>query len=363
MKRILYGLIVVSFLMTLTGCAAPAAPAAPTEAPKEQATQAEVVKPTEAQVEPTKPAEQKPTEPVKEEKPFRVAMTLIGAVNDKSWNESGYNGLLKIEKELGAKIAYQERIPLTDAEESLRTFASQGYDLVIGHGDEFSEAGKVVAPEFPNVKFAVVNGANIDKNLTSISMFDEQLTYLVGVIAAKTTKSKKVGFIGGLEIPPVVRNGNGMKMGIESVDPKIQLVTTYLGDFNDAAKGKAAAEAMIEQGVDVIYYYVDQAMLGIQEAAKAKKVKLIGCIFDQHELAPDLILTSAIQDTPTAIFLAAKAAKEGTLEGKQYLYGLDSGALILAPYYDKVPADVQKAVEDAKKGIIDGSIKVPRTES
>ena len=116
---------------------------------------------------------------------------------------------------------------------------------------------------------------------------------------------------------------------------------------------------MIEQGVDVIYYYVDQAMLGIQEAAKAKKVKLIGCIFDQHEMAPELILTSAIQDTPTAIMLAGKAAKEGKLEGKQYLYGLDSGALILAPYYDLVPADVQKAVEDARKGIIDGSISSP----
>ncbi len=360
MKRILYGLIVMSLLWAMAGCAAPATP---TEAPKEQAPKVEAPKPTEAKVEPAKPAEVKPTEPAKEEKPFRVAMVLHGAINDKSWNESGYNGLVMIEKETGAKIAYQERVELTDAEEAMRTFASQGYDMVIGHGDEFSEAGKVVAPEFPAVKFAVVNGANTDKNLTSISMFDEQLTYLVGIIAAKSTTSKKVGYIGGLEIPPVVRNGNGMKMGIDSVDPKIEFTTTYLGDFNDAAKGKAAAESMIEQGVDVIYYYVDQAMLGIQEAAKGKKVKLIGCIFDQYEMAPDLILTSAIQDTPTAILLAGKAAKEGKLEGKQYLYGLDSGALILAPYRDKVSADVQKAVEDAKKGIIDGSIKVDRTES
>jgi basic membrane protein A and related proteins len=360
MKRILYGLIVVSLLMAMAGCATPAAP---TEAPKEQAPKVEAPKPTEAKVEPTKPVEVKPTEPAAAEKPYRVAMVLHGAINDKSWNESGYNGLLMIEKETGAKIAYQERVELTDAEEAMRTFASQGYDLVIGHGDEFSEAGKVVAPEFPKVMFAVVNGANVDKNLASISMFDEQLTYLVGIIAAKTTTSKKVGYIGGLEIPPVVRNGNGMKMGINSVDPKIELVTTYLGDFNDAAKGKAAAESMIEQGVDVIYYYVDQAMLGIQEAAKAKNVKLIGCIFDQREMAPDLMLTSAIQDTPTAILLAGKVAKEGKLEGKQYLYGLDSGALILAPYNDKVTTDVQKAVEDAKKGIIDGSIKVDRTES
>jgi basic membrane protein A len=354
MKRILYGLMLVSLLLVMSGCAAPAAPAA--EAPKAEAPAAEAPK-----VEEAKPAEEvKPAEAATDE--YRVAMVLHGAVNDKSWNEAGYNGLLKIEKEAGAKIAYRERIPLTDAEESMRNFASQGYDLVIGHGDEFSEAGKVVAPEFPDVQFAVVNGAYFDKNLTSISMFDEQLTYLVGIIAANMTESKKVGFIGGLEIPPVVRNGNGMEMGIKAVNPDVELITTYLGDFNDAAKGKAAAEAMIEQGVDVIYYYVDQAMLGIQEAAKAKNVKMIGCIFDQHEMAPGLILTSAIQDTPTAIMLAGKAAKTGELEGKVYLYGLDSGALILAPYYDLVPADVQKAVEDAKKGIMDGSIEVPRTE-
>ena len=213
----------------MAGCAAPAAPT--WKLPRLEAPKVEEAKPAEPVVEPTKPAEEKPAEPAAEAKPFRVAMVLHGAVNDKSWNEAGYNGLLKIEKETGAKIAYQERIPLTDAEESMRTFASQGYDLVIGHGDEFSEAGKVVAPEFPDVKFAVVNGAATDKNLTSISMFDEQLTYLVGIIAAKSTKSGKVGFIGGLEIPPVVRNGNGMKMGINAADPKVELVTTYLGDF------------------------------------------------------------------------------------------------------------------------------------
>lgn len=296
-----------------------------------------------------------------EAKPFRVAMVLHGAINDKSWNEAGYNGLVKIKEELKVETAYQEKVALADAENAMRTFASQGYDLVIGHGDEFSEAGKVVAAEFPNVKFAVVNGAHTAPNLMSISMFDEQLTYLVGIVAAKMTKTGKVGFIGGLEIPPVVRNGNGMELGAKSVNPDIVVVKTIIGDFNDAAKGKEAALAMIEQGVDVIYYYVDQAMLGIQEAAKEKNVKLIGCIFDQHELAPDLILTSAIQDISTAIMLAAKATMAGNFKGEVILYGLDSGALFLAPFYGAVPKEVEDAVNQAKQDIIDGKIVVPRT--
>jgi basic membrane protein A len=154
--------------------------------------------------------------------PFKVAMVLHGAINDKSWNEAGYNGLVKIKDELGAETAYQEKVPLADAENAMRTFASQGYDLVIGHGDEFSEAGKVVAPEFPDVKFAVVNGANVAPNLMSISMFDEELTYLTGVVAADTTKTGKVGFIGGLEIPPVVRFVTGYQTGAKSVNPDIK---------------------------------------------------------------------------------------------------------------------------------------------
>lgn len=294
-------------------------------------------------------------------KMIRVAMVLHGAINDKSWNEAGYNGLLRIKEELGAEIAFQEKVPLSNAEEAMRTFAAEGYDLVIGHGDEFSEAGKVVAPEFPDVNFAVVNGAHVGPNLASISMFDEQLTYLAGIVAAKVTKSGKVGFIGGLNIPPVVRNGTGFEMGAKAVNPDITVVQTIIGDFNDAAKGKEAALAMAEQGVDVIYYYVDQAMLGIQEAARDKKIKLIGCIFDQHEIAPDLILTSAVQDIGTAIVLTAKAVQTDTFKGELLLYGLDSGALSLAPFYGSVPAEVEEAVEKAKQDIISGTITIPRT--
>ncbi len=335
-------LFIVVLIVSVAGCAAvpTAAPAAPTAA-------APIAAPATAA-----PAAAKP---------FRVAMVLHGAVNDKSWNEAGYNGLTQIKEQLGAEIAFQERVPLDNAEEAMRTFASQGYDLVIGHGDEFSEAGKVVAPEFPNIKFAVVNGANTGANLASISMFDEQLTYLTGIVAAMTTKSNKIGFIGGLEIPPVVRNGNGFELGAKATKPDVTVVKTIIGDFNDANKGKEAALAMAEQGVDVIYYYVDQAMLGIQEAAKAKNVKLIGCIFDQHALAPDLMLTSAIQDTPGAIVLTARAVKEGTFKGELLLYGMDSGALIMAPYYGNVTPEVEAAVKKAQEEIISGKIVVPRT--
>ncbi|MFN3309822.1 MAG: BMP family protein [Anaerolineales bacterium] len=291
---------------------------------------------------------------------FRVAMVFPGAVNDKSWNQAGFTGLERIKNELSVETAYLEQVPSTDWEESLRTFASQGFSLVLGHGDQFSEPSKKVAPEFPDTKFVVVNGAYTAPNLASIALFDEQVSFLAGVVAAKMSQSGKVGYIGGLEIPPVIRNGKGFEQGAKYVNPDIQVSLTYLGDFNDAAKGKEAALAMAENGVDVIFYYVDNAMLGIQEAAKGANVRLIGCIFDQYEMAPELILTSAIQDISTAIFEVAKTAEEGKFEGKAYLYGLDSGAIALAPFRENVPADVVEFVNQVQQDIISGKLTIER---
>lgn len=330
-RKLLLALLTLVLILSLAACASPQTPASPA------------------------------TETVQEEAPaFRVAMVFPGAVNDKSWNQAGFTGLERIKNELGVETAYLEQVPSTDWEESLRTFASQGYSLVLGHGDQFSEPSKKVAPEFPDTKFIVVNGANTAPNLASIALFDEQVSFLAGVVAAKMSQSGKVGYIGGLEIPPVIRNGKGFEQGAKYVNPDIQVSITYLGDFNDAAKGKEATLAMAENGVDVIFYYVDNAMLGIQEAAKGANVKLIGCIFDQYEMAPDLILTSAIQDISTAIFEAAKTAKEGKFEGKAYLFGLDSGAIALAPFRENVPADVVAFVNQVQQDIISGKLTIER---
>lgn len=330
-RKILFALLTLTVLLSLVGCAAPPPPtSSAAETP-----QAEVAT-------------------------FRVAMVFPGAVNDKSWNQAGFSGLERIKNELGVETAYLEQVPSTDWEESLRTFASQGFSLVMGHGDQFSEPAKKVASEFPDTNFIVINGAYTAPNLASIALFDEQVSFLAGVVAAKMSKSGKVGYLGGLEIPPVIRNGKGFEQGAKYVNAQIEVSLTYLGDFNDAAKGKEATLAMAENGVDVIFYYVDNAMLGIQEAAKGANVKLIGCIFDQYEMAPDLILTSAIQDISTAIFEAAKTAKEGNFEGKAYLFGLDSGAIALAPFRENVPPQVVDYVKQVQQEIISGKLPIER---
>lgn len=292
---------------------------------------------------------------------LKVGMSLTGPINDQSWNQSGYEGLMMIKEELGAEVAFQEKVPLSNVEESLRNYAAQGYDIVIGMGDQYSEAGKVVAEEYPDTIVIVMSGVYSGENLIATAMFDEEAAYVAGVTAALVSESGVIGYIGGMEIPPVIRNQIGYTNGALSVNPDIEVKSAVLGDFADSAKGKEAAAAMIEQGADVIYYYVDNAMLGIFEAAREKGgVKLIGIMYDQSALAPDLIITSVLQDTAASVLAVAKKAAAGEITGETMLFGMDSGATGLAPFADSVPQEVQDKVQAVIDGILAGEIVIER---
>lgn len=291
----------------------------------------------------------------------KVAMSLTGPINDQSWNQAGYEGLMMIKDKLGAEVAFQERVPLSNVEESLRNYAAQGYNIVIGMGDQYSEAGKVVAEEYPDVIVIVMSGIYSGDNLIATAMFDEEIAYVAGVTAALMSKTGVIGYIGGMEIPPVIRNQTGYENGAKATNPDIEVKSAVLGDFADAAKGKEAAAAMIEQGVDIIYYYVDNAMLGIFEAAhEAKDVKLIGIMYDQSVLAPDLIITSVLQNTAASVLAVTENALNGDITGEVQLFGMASGATGLAPFSDTVPQDVQDKVNAVMDQILSGELVINR---
>lgn len=295
------------------------------------------------------------------DEPLRIGMSLTGSINDQSWNQAGYEGLMMIKDEMGAEVAFQEQVPLSNVEESLRNYAAQGYDIVIGMGDQYSEAGKVVAEEYPETIFIVMSGIYTGDNLIATAMFDEEIAYVAGVTAALMSDSGVIGYIGGMEIPPVIRNQIGYTNGAQSINPDIVVKSAVLGDFGDSAKGKEAAAAMIEQGADVIYYYVDNAMLGIFEAAREKEgVKLIGIMYDQSPLAPDLIITSVLQNTAASVLAVAKRAAAGEITGETMLFGMDSGATGLAPFAESVPQDVQDKVQAVIDQILAGELVIER---
>lgn len=307
-------------------------------------------------------------------KPLRAAIVLdVGGLDDKSFNESAYKGLLRAKKELGAEIQYYQPNQPADRKTGLRQYASKGYDVVIGVGFIFSDEVIEMAKDFPDVKFAVVDmidkpSAEIPTNVVGLKFREEQASFLVGALAAMKTKSKKVGFIGGMNVPLIHKFEAGYRAGVTHVDPTIEVVVNYAGEtpkaFQDPETGKNRAVEQFKSGVDIIYHGSGKTGLGVFQAAKELGKLAIGCDADQHAEAPGHVLTSMVKGVDVAVFDTVAAVKSGAFVPGLRVFGLaESGVSIVYDDNNKalVGEDVFAKVSALSKEIVAGKIVVPTT--
>jgi len=289
---------------------------------------------------------------------LKVAMVLPGPINDKGFNQSGYDGLKQCEAD-GAEINYQEKTPVPDFEKAFETLA-QSNDMVIGHGFEFGEIAHKVAPDFPDTDFVVTSNPlePEDSNVQHLMPNSTQGAYLAGVAAGKTTTSNKLGGIAGFDFPVLEQQMKAVEAGAQSVNPKATLETVYLGTFDDVAKGKEAARSQAASGVDVIYHIADAAGVGVIDGAEEEGIKAIGWGVDQSALAPKTIIASQLVDQAKMISDSCQEAIDGKWKGGLVVDGLQSGLVDLTPVKN-APAGTQEAVDKARAAIIDGSAEVP----
>ncbi|MEV5431525.1 BMP family ABC transporter substrate-binding protein [Streptomyces sp. NPDC052701] len=301
----------------------------------------------------------------------------IGGKGDQSFNDAAYAGLTKAKGEFGyetADIEPTEGETDADKEQRLSSLARQGYNPVIGVGFAYGPAMKAVAAKYPKTTFGIVDSVVEGKNVASLVFAEEQASYLAGVAAAKSTKSKVVGFVGGVDIPLIHKFEAGFEQGVKDTDPKVEVLSQYLtqtaeeGGFSSPDKGKAAAEGQIEKKADVVYQAAGLSGQGVIEAAAKAKVWAIGVDSDQYKQAAlanykNRILTSALKDIGGAVYALAKSVEDGKpLTGTQ-TFDLKVNGVGLSesnPEFGKI-AGLKDAVAKAKEGITDGSIKV-RTE-
>lgn len=262
---------------------------------------------------------------------YKVALLLTGPVTDGGWNASAYEGLLKIEKELGAKISHiQTHTPL-EFEEGYREYAKLGYDLVIGHGFEFQDAAKKLGPRYPDTVFLVSAGSVMEnKNVSSMSFKLEEGAYLLGIIAGEISKTGTVGMIGGMPLPPVKKGFDGFVQGFKSIQKEGRVIETYLGSWEDVNGAKEAALAQIRQGADIIIHNADAAGWGIVLAARERNVVVFGTNRDQTKIAPDVIMASAVCDIPEILFRLAQTVKEKNFIPRKVPYGIQEKGVWLA---------------------------------
>jgi len=286
-------------------------------------------------------------------------MVLPGPINDKGFNQSGYEGLKECEK-AGAEITYQEKTPVPDFVKAFETLA-QSNDLVIGHGFEFGEIAAKVAPDYPDTDFAVTSNPlkPTDPNTQHIMPNSTQGAYLAGVAAGMTTETNKLGGIAGFDFPVLQAQMDAFLAGAKSVNPKATLKTVYLGTFDDVAKGKEAARSQAASGIDVIYHIADAAGVGVIDGATAEGIKVVGWGVDQSALAPETVIASQIVDQAKMIGESCKTLIDGNFEGGTLVVdGLQSGVVGLTAVKN-APADAQAAVDKAREEVINGTAKVP----
>lgn len=289
-----------------------------------------------------------------------------GGKDDKSFNAAAFAGASKAQKDLKIDLKYVEATDTNALENLHRAFARKKFDLVIGIGFSQQEAVKKVAAQFPEIKFAVVDSEVHAKNVRSLLFEDHEGSFLVGAIAALTTKTNTVGFIGGMDIPLIRRFSLGYSAGAKHVNPKITFIENYIGvtgeAWNNPAKAKELALAQFSKNADIIFVAAGTSNLGVFDAAEEKKKFVIGVDSNQNWIKPGTVLTSMVKGIDVAVYETIKETQAGKFEAGIARFGLSNNGVgyALDQYNEKlISADVKKKVEDIKKKIVAGQIKVP----
>ncbi|MBW8728046.1 MAG: BMP family ABC transporter substrate-binding protein [Inquilinus limosus] len=289
----------------------------------------------------------------------------MGGKFDRSFNEGIYNGSKKWSDETGVKIAEFEVTNESQREQALRRMAENGANVVIAVGFAQAPALEIVADEFPDVKFAIIDAVVEKPNVQSIVFKEQEGSFLVGILAAMASKTHTVGFVGGMDIPLIRAFGCGYVQGAHYSDPKVTVIQNMTGTtpaaWNDPTKGGELARSQFDRGADVVYAAAGATGLGVLQAAADAKKLSIGVDSNQNMLHPGSVLTSMVKRVDVAAYNVFKSAQDGKFKPGVNVLGLkedgvgwaadDNNAKLITP-------EMKEKVDAAAKGIIDGSIKV-----
>jgi basic membrane protein A and related proteins len=293
-----------------------------------------------------------------------VGMALPGPKNDKGFNQGHYEGLLDAGKKFGVKTAYVENVVDPQARiDAVKNLAADN-GLVIGVGGEYADAGLTVAPQFPDVQFGMINGqvkAGVS-NLHAYFVRQGVPAYIAGVIAAKLTKTKHVGYLGGELIPPTTQSDDGFKQGVLDTDPSIEYSHTIVGNFNDPEKAKEDAAAQISSGVDVIFALIDAGFPGIEQAVSesGKDVLLMNPIFPRCDEGPNIVGVTFLSSVGLVDKIVDDYLKGTMPSPDPQFYGVEDQEIQRFDLCDPFKSQFQSTVDDITQKLNSGAITLPK---
>lgn len=292
---------------------------------------------------------------------LNVSMLLPGNIADKGFMEAGYNGLLKIQDEFGAKISYIDGIKPEPAllAEALRRLAADAPDMIIAHGGQNNQAASEVAAEFPDIAFVVVQGNVTGDNLSSYEVLQEESAWLAGAAAGLMTESNVVGHISGIRVTPGLKGRGGFYNGLMHTNPDAKFLTIFAGDQDDNDLSRRVAQAELDQGADFIFTMLNAGRQGAIDAMRGTNARQFGNVIDWTAIEPEVFAGSAIANVSIPSVEAVRDFVEGDWKpGTVKAIGLENpeaAALILG---DGVPDDVKRQIDSLRQQIVDGAIEV-----
>lgn len=284
----------------------------------------------------------------KESEDFKVTLVLDeGGVNDESFNQSAWNGAKAIEEKYGVEIGYIESKQESDYIQNIESAIDNGSDVVVGVGFKIADKMLEAAENYPDTKFVMIDATyeEIPENMVTTTFNEEESGYLAGLVAGKMSKSNKFGFVGGMDIPTVSQFAVGYEKALKEINPENELLIQYANSFTDSAKGKAIAQTMYKQDVEIIFTAGGGVNTGVFESARELKKYAVGVDLPCSKLAPENIITSALKNINIGVEKSVESAINGTFEGgKNVVYSLENGGVGYEKT-DLIPEDIIEFVD------------------
>ena len=290
----------------------------------------------------------------------RIALVLPGPITDGTFNSAANKGIEAAKAKYDIEVVVRENTDFAQIQDVLRSYAEDGYDMVIGHGFQFAEPVMAIHAEYPKT-FFVVNTAQVaaEPNVASFDNRWGDAGYMAGAVAAIYSKTGKIGHIGAIPVPVIEQYNLGFERGAKSMRPDTHVLSAYVGSFSDIARGAEITTSLIEQGADVVTSTGNENVMGTIQAAQKANVSAIGTAFDSAAMAPDTIITTALINMDVNIDMAVGKLIDGSLKPETYVLGLKENGIGLAPlrnFESKISAEDKARIDTLVKDIAEGRI-------
>ncbi len=298
-----------------------------------------------------------------------VALLTSGPVSDAGWHAGAYEGLQAIGDSFDLHISHQQTRSTSEFDEAFISYGSAGYNLIFAHGFEYQDAASRAGNQYPEVTFIVSGGQRASDNVIPLIFRLEEAAYLAGMAAGGVTKTGTVGMVGGEEIPSAKGTFMAFAAGAKAVRPDVVVLETFTGSWEDVAAAKEASVAQIRRDADVLIHNFNAASFGLFQAVREAReggddVWAMGMNRDQNNVAPDVILGSAVIDIEGTFLYTARLWLNGELGPGPLYTGLRTGAVdfVPNPALNVIPTTIFDEIDQARQGILAGELDVPRID-